>query len=51
MTTIRVMLSLVAMENLHFEQINVKINFLHCDLEVELYIEQPQDYVAQEWKP
>ena len=44
MTSIRTILSLVAVENLHLEQLDVKNAFLHGDLEEEIYMQQPQGY-------
>ncbi|XP_020582673.1 uncharacterized protein LOC110026166 [Phalaenopsis equestris] len=44
MTTVRVMLSLVVVEDLHLEQMDVKTAFLRGDLEEELYMAQPQGY-------
>ena len=41
LTTIRLVLSMVAAENLHLEQLNVKIAFLHGNLEEEIYMMQP----------
>jgi len=38
MTSIRTILSLVAVEGLHLEQLDVKTTFLHGDLEEEIYI-------------
>ena len=46
MTSIRTVLSLVAVEDLHLEQLDVKIAFLHGDLEEEIYMEQPQGYMV-----
>ena len=43
-TSIRTILSLVAVEDLHLEQLDVKIAFLHRDLEEEIYMQQPQGY-------
>jgi hypothetical protein len=43
-TSIRTILSLVAVEDLHLEQLGVKIAFLHGDLEEEIYMQQPQGY-------
>ena len=40
----RTMLSLVAVEDLHLEQLDVKTTFLHGDLEEEIYMHQPQGY-------
>ena len=44
MTSIRTILSLVAVEDLHLEQLDVKTTFLHGDLEEEIYMQQPQGY-------
>jgi hypothetical protein len=44
MTSIRTILSLVAVEDLHLEQLDVKPTFLHGDLEEEIYMQQPQGY-------
>jgi hypothetical protein len=43
-TSIRTILSLVAVEYLHLEQLDVKTTFLHGDLEEEIYMQQPQGY-------
>ena len=43
MTSIRVILSMVAVEDLHLEQLDVKTAFLHGDLE-ELYMHQPEGF-------
>ncbi|GJV43321.1 retrovirus-related pol polyprotein from transposon TNT 1-94 [Tanacetum coccineum] len=42
MTTIRLVLSIVATENLHLEQLDVKTTFLHGDLDEDIYMTQPQ---------
>eukprot|EP00253_Pinus_taeda_P021795 PITA_21795 len=44
MTSIRTILSLVIVEDLHLEQIDVKTTFLHGGLEEEIYMQQPQGY-------
>jgi hypothetical protein len=44
MTSIRTILILVAVEDLHLEQLDVKTSFLHGDLEEEIYMQQPQGY-------
>ena len=41
-TSIRIILSLVAIEDLNLEQLNVKMTFLHGNLEEEIYMQQPQ---------
>jgi hypothetical protein len=44
MTSIRTILSLVAIEFFYLEQLDVKTTFLHGDLEEEIYMHQPQGY-------
>jgi hypothetical protein len=44
MTSIRTILSLLAVEDLHLEQLDVKTTFLHGGLEEEIYMQQPQGY-------
>ena len=39
MTSICIVLSIVAAEDLHLEQLDVKTTFLHGDLEEEIYME------------
>ena len=38
MTSIRIVLSLVVVDDLHLEQLAMKTTFLHGDLEEEIYI-------------
>uniref|UniRef100_A0A7N2R0F3 Integrase catalytic domain-containing protein n=1 Tax=Quercus lobata TaxID=97700 RepID=A0A7N2R0F3_QUELO len=47
MSTIRLVLRMVAAENLHLEQFDVKTAFLHGDLEEDLYMIQPEGFIAQ----
>ena len=44
MNSIRTILSLVVVEDLHIEQLDVKTTFLHGDLEEDIYMQQPQGY-------
>ena len=44
MTSIRTVVSLVVVDDLHLEQLDVKITFLHGDLEEEIYMQQPEGY-------
>ena len=46
LTSIRILLSIVASENLHLEQMDVKTTFLHGDLNKEIYIQQPEGFVV-----
>ena len=41
MSTIRLVLRMVATENLYLEQLDVKTTFLHGDLEKDIYMSQP----------
>jgi hypothetical protein len=44
MTSIRTILSLVGVEYLHLEQLDVKTTFLHGDFEEDIYMQQPHGY-------
>ncbi|KAK9940454.1 hypothetical protein M0R45_017116 [Rubus argutus] len=44
MTSIRVILGMVASMNLEVEQMDVKTAFLHGDLDEEIYMEQPEGF-------
>ena len=44
LSTIRAILSLVAVEDLHLEQLDVKTAFLHGDLDEDIYMRQPEGY-------
>ena len=48
MTLIRTILSLLAVEDLHLEQLDVKTTFLHGDFEEDIYMQQPQGYEVKE---
>ncbi|KAE8728571.1 hypothetical protein F3Y22_tig00004205pilonHSYRG00041 [Hibiscus syriacus] len=45
LSTIRLVLKIVAAENLHLEQLDVKTAFLHGDLEEEIYMRQPEGFI------
>ena len=47
MSTIRLVLGMVAAKNLHFEQLDVKTAFLHGDLEEDLYMIQSERFIVQ----
>ena len=47
-TSIRVLLSIVAAQDLELEQMDVKMAFLHGYLEERIYMEQPPDFRVQD---
>ena len=47
LSTIRLILGMVATKNLHLEQLDVKTAFLHGDLEKDLYMIQPEGFIVQ----
>ncbi|RVW34552.1 Retrovirus-related Pol polyprotein from transposon TNT 1-94 [Vitis vinifera] len=47
MSTIRLVLGMVAVKNLHLEQLDVKTTFLHGDLEENLYMIKPKEFIVQ----
>ena len=47
MSTIRLVLGMVAVENLHLKQLDVKMTFLHGDLEEDLYTIQLEEFTVQ----
>ena len=47
MSTIRLVLGMMAAENLHLEQLDVKTAFLHGDLEEDLYMIQLEGFIVQ----
>ena len=51
MATLRVIVTLVAKKDLGLFQINVKTDFLHGDLDEEIYMEQPKGYEVHEKMP
>jgi hypothetical protein len=44
MTSIRTILSLVVVEDLHLEKLDVNTTFLYWNLEEEIYMQQPHGY-------
>ncbi|GAB2283110.1 hypothetical protein Dimus_039576 [Dionaea muscipula] len=50
MTSIRVILRLVASLDLELERIDVKITFFYGDLTEEIYMEQPEGFKAPEFE-
>ena len=44
MTSIYIVLSIMATEDLYLEQLDVKIAFLHGDLDEKIYMAQPQAF-------
>ena len=44
LTIIKVVLGIVGAENLHLEQLDVKIAFLHGDLGKDIYMQQPEGF-------
>ena len=46
LNSIRILLSIVASKNLHLEQMDVKIAFIHGDLDKEIYLQQPERFVV-----
>ena len=47
MSSIQVVLGLVATIELEVKQLDVKIVFLHSDLDEEIYLDQPQSFRAK----
>ena len=45
-SSIRTLLSIIAMHDYELEQLDVKTTFLHGDLEEVIYIDQPEGFVA-----
>ena len=46
-SSIRVMLTMVALFDLELEQLDVKTAFLHGELEEQIYMHQPEGFVIQ----
>ena len=47
MTSIRMVLSIVASMDLEVEQVDIKISFLHGDLEEEISMQQPEGFIKK----
>ncbi|KAE8705011.1 Cytochrome P450 84A1 [Hibiscus syriacus] len=50
LSTIRLVLKIIAAGNLHLEQLDVKTAFLHGDLEEEIYMRQPEGFIEADKK-
>ena len=46
-STIRLVLGMVAVENLHLEQLDMKTAFFHGGLEEDIYMIQPEGFIVQ----
>ena len=46
-TSIRMLLAIVAQFDLELEQMDVKIAFLHDELEENIYMKQPESYIQE----
>ncbi|RDY10921.1 hypothetical protein CR513_04481, partial [Mucuna pruriens] len=46
-TTIRLLLAMAAIRHWPLHQLDIKNAFLHCDLDKEIYMEQPPGFAAQ----
>ena len=46
LTSIRILLSVVASENLHLEKMDVKTIFLYGDLDKVIYMQQPEGFLV-----
>ena len=46
MSTIKLVLGIVATKNLHLEQLDVKMAFLHGDLEEDIYMIHPEGFIV-----
>ena len=47
LNTIRFVLRIVASEELYLEQLDVKIVFLHRDLDEDIYMHQPEGFLDE----
>ena len=47
MSIIRLVLGMVVAENLHIEQLNVKMAFVYGDLEEDIYMIRPEGFIVQ----
>ena len=47
MSTIKLVLGMVIVENLHLEQLDVKTIFLHGNLEEDIYMIQLEEFIVQ----
>ena len=47
MSIIKLVLGMVVAENLHLEQLNVKMAFVYGDLEEDIYMIRPEGFIVQ----
>jgi len=47
LTTIRVVLAICVIFDLHLQQLDVKISFIHGELDEEIYVLQPEGFAEK----
>ena len=47
LTTIRVVLAIYVIFDLHLQQLDVKISFIHGELDEEIYVLQPEGFAEK----
>ena len=51
MTTLCTVIGLVAIQDMELVQMDVKTAFLHGDLDEDVYMQQPEDFLSEPHKP